>query len=54
MNWTKPIVHKTENIAVYFLKNANIPRIKQIDGARWSQQKVLWHIPDTIKQNVST
>jgi integrase/recombinase XerD len=40
MNWTaKPIVHKTEKrIAVYFEKNADlIARIKQIEGARWSQ-----------------
>jgi integrase/recombinase XerD len=52
MNWTaKPIVHKAEKrIAVYFEKNVDlIARIKQIDGARWSQQKVLWHIPDTIE-----
>ncbi len=52
MNWTaKPIMHKTEKrIAVYFEKNADlIARIKQIDGARWSQQKVLWHIPDRLE-----
>lgn len=52
MNWTaRPIVHKAEKrIAVYFEKNADlIARIKQIDGARWSQQKVLWHIPDTLE-----
>jgi integrase/recombinase XerD len=52
MNWTaRPIVHKAEKrIAVCFEKNADlIARIKQIDGARWSQQKVLWHIPDTIE-----
>ncbi|MFV7236732.1 tyrosine-type recombinase/integrase [Flavobacterium sp. ZB4R12] len=26
-----------------------IARIKQVDGARWSQQKTVWHIPDTIE-----
>ena len=50
MNWTaKPIVHKGEKrISVYFEKNAElIVRIKKIEGARWSQQKIVWHIPDT-------
>lgn len=61
MNWTaKPIVHKSEKrIAVYFEKNVDlIARIKQIEGARWSQQKILWHIPDTdenrIRFNISS
>ena len=52
MNWTaKPIVHKGEKrIAVYFEKNADlISCIKKIDGARWSQQKMAWHVPDTEK-----
>lgn len=26
-----------------------IARIKQIEGARWSQQKTVWHLPDTIE-----
>lgn len=50
MNWTaKPIIHKGENrIAVYFEKNPDlIARIKRLDGARWSQQKSVWHVPDT-------
>lgn len=35
-------------IAVYFEKNAAlIARIKQFDGARWSQQLKAWHLPDT-------
>jgi integrase/recombinase XerD len=52
MTWTaKPIKHKGENrIAVYFEKNQDlIARIKQIEGARWSQQKTVWHLPDTIE-----
>ncbi|RYJ50915.1 integrase [Flavobacterium petrolei] len=52
MTWTaKPIKHKGENrIAVYFEKNEDlIARIKQIEGARWSQQKTVWHLPDTIE-----
>ena len=55
MNWTaKPILHKSEKrIAVYFEKNADlIAQIKQIDGARWSQQKTLWHIPDTEENRI--
>ena len=52
MTWAaKLIKHKSENrIAVYFEKNQDlIARIKQIEGARWSQQKTVWHIPDTIE-----
>ena len=43
MNWeAKIITHKgSKRIAVYFEKNADlIARIKQIDGARWSQSLV--------------
>lgn len=52
MTWAaKLIKHNSENrIAVYFEKNKDlIIRIKQIEGARWSQQKTVWHIPDTIE-----
>lgn len=52
MIWTaKPIKHNNENrIAVYFEKNQDlIARIKQIEGARWSQQKTVWHLPDTTE-----
>jgi integrase/recombinase XerD len=52
MTWAaKLIKHNSENrIAVYFQKNQDlIARIKQIEGARWSQQKTVWHIPDTIE-----
>jgi integrase/recombinase XerD len=50
MNWTaKPVTHKgSKRIAVYFQKNANlIARIKQLEGVRWSQSLVAWHLPDT-------
>ena len=50
MKWTaKIITHKgIKRIAVYFEKNADlIARIKEIDGARWSQSLVAWHLPDT-------
>jgi len=50
MNWSaKIITHKgSKRIAVYFEKNAAlIARIKEIDGARWSQSLVAWHLPDT-------
>ncbi|MEO8236395.1 MAG: site-specific integrase [Flavobacterium sp.] len=55
MNWTaKPIVHKGEKrIAVYFEKNTDlISRIKKIENARWSQQKLAWHIPDTEENRI--
>ena len=52
MTWAaKLIKHNSENrIAVYFEKNQDlIARIKQIEGARWSQQKTVWHLPDTLE-----
>ncbi|RDI50476.1 site-specific tyrosine recombinase/integron integrase [Flavobacterium glaciei] len=52
MTWSaKLIKHNSESrIAVYFEKNQDlIARIKQIAGARWSQQKTVWHLPDTIE-----
>jgi integrase/recombinase XerD len=52
MTWAaKLIKHNSENrIAVYFEKNKDlIARIKQVEGARWSQQKTVWHIPDTLE-----
>lgn len=50
MIWTvKLIKHRSENrIGVQFEKDpALIKRIKQFEDARWSQQKKLWHLPDT-------
>jgi len=55
MNWSaKIITHRgTKRIAVYFEKNAEwIARIKEIDGARWSQSLVAWHLPDTEENRV--
>lgn len=55
MNWeAKIITHKgSKRIAVYFEKNADlIARIKQIDGARWSQSLVTWHLPDTEENRI--
>ena len=55
MNWeAKIITHKgSKRIAVYFEKNAEwIARIKQIDGARWSQSLVAWHLPDTEENRI--
>ncbi len=55
MNWeAKIITHRgSKRIAVYFEKNAEwIARIKQIDGARWSQSLVAWHLPDTEENRV--
>lgn len=50
MKWeAKLIVHRKESrIGVYFEKNSQlIERIKKLDGARWSQSKKVWHLPDT-------
>ncbi|MDP2067600.1 MAG: site-specific integrase [Lutibacter sp.] len=50
MSWKVQLIkHLGENrIAIYFEKNAElISQIKKIDGARWSQSKRVWHIPDT-------
>ncbi|MFV8364637.1 tyrosine-type recombinase/integrase [Flavobacterium sp. ZT3P35] len=55
MNWkAAPLKHRDENrIALYFEKNQElIQQVKQINGARWSQQKKLWHIPDTIENRI--
>jgi integrase/recombinase XerD len=50
MNWTAKIVthNREQRIAVYFEKDAAlIAWIKTFTGARWSQTKVYWHLPDT-------
>ena len=50
MQWTAKIIkHKGESrIAVFFEKDTDlIAIIKQIDGAKWSQQLITWHVPDT-------
>lgn len=50
MNWNvKLLKHNGEpRIGVYFEKNSElIARIKAFEGARWSQSKRAWHIPDT-------
>ncbi|MCW2120965.1 tyrosine-type recombinase/integrase [Flavobacterium sp. 7A] len=55
MNWSaKSIQHKgTERIAVYFEKNTElINRIKQIQGAKWSSSKMVWHLPDTDENRI--
>lgn len=55
MKWeAKPIKHRgSQRIAVYFEKNAEwIARIKQVEGATWSQTLGVWHIPDTAENRV--
>ena len=55
MNWSAKIIsHKgNKRIAVYFEKNADlIARIKEIDGARWSQSLIAWHVPDTEENRI--
>ena len=55
MNWSAKIIthKKVKRIAVYFEKNADlIARIKKIDGARWSQSLIAWHLPDTEENRI--
>jgi integrase/recombinase XerD len=55
MKWeAKVITHRKEKrIAVYFEKNAElIARIKQVEGARWSQTLGVWHLPDTLENRI--
>jgi integrase/recombinase XerD len=55
MTWeAKTITHRKEKrIAVYFEKNAEwIARIKQLEGARWSQTMGVWHLPDTLENRI--
>ncbi|WP_310377544.1 site-specific integrase [Flavobacterium sp.] len=55
MLWNSKIVkHRKESrIAVYFEKDPEmIARIKVIDGARWSQSLVAWHLPDTFENRI--
>ncbi len=55
MNWSaKCITHKKEKrIAVYFEKDIDlIARIKRLDGSRWSQSLMAWHLPDTEENRV--
>ncbi len=55
MKWeAKAIKHRgSQRIAVYFEKNAEwIARIKQVEGATWSQTLGVWHIPDTEENRV--
>jgi integrase/recombinase XerD len=50
MEWeAKLIRHRGEDrIAVYFKKDPLlIARVKKLDGVRWSQQLLVWHLPDT-------
>lgn len=52
MIWSAKLInHRNEDrIGVKFEKDKElIQRIKLISGARWSQQKKLWHIPDTLE-----
>lgn len=55
MKWeAKIITHKKEKrIAVYFEKNTDlIARIKKLEGSRWSQSLLAWHVPDTDQNRV--
>lgn len=55
MKWeAKIITHRgNKRIAVYFEKNAEwIARIKQVEGARWSQSLMAWHLPDTLENRI--
>ncbi len=52
MDWSaKLITHRGQDrIGIIFEKNPElIRRVKLISNSRWSQQKKLWHIPDTAE-----
>ena len=55
MKWSAKIItyKKEKRIAVYSEKNADfIARIKLVEGSRWSQSLVAWHIPDTEENRI--
>ena len=55
MKWEAKIIkHKGESrIAVLFEKDTDlIARIKQVEGSRWSQQRKVWHLPDTDENRI--
>jgi integrase/recombinase XerD len=55
MKWTAQVIthQKEKRIAVFFEKNPElIARIKQLAGARWSQSKKVWHIPDNDENRI--
>jgi integrase/recombinase XerD len=55
MKWQAKVIqhNKESRIAVYFEKNMDfIVRIKKLEGARWSQTLVAWHLPDTEENRV--
>ena len=55
MNWSSKLIHnkKEIRIAVYFEKNAQlIDRIKQFEGAKWSQTLKVWHLPDNENNRI--
>jgi integrase/recombinase XerD len=57
MKWeSKIITHKKESrIAVYFEKNPDfIARIKQLDGARWSQTLGVCPIPKQTEYDLKS
>nr|WP_315245773.1 site-specific integrase [uncultured Flavobacterium sp.] len=55
MNWSSKLIHhkKEIRIAVYFEKNVQlIERIKQFQGAKWSQTLRVWHLPDNEQNRI--
>lgn len=55
MKWTAQLIthQKEKRIAVFFEKNpVLIARIKQLAGARWSQSKKVWHLPDNDENRI--
>lgn len=55
MHWEAKIItlNKEKRIAVYFDKKADlIARIKKLEGSRWSQVLMVWHLPDTVENRI--
>lgn len=55
MKWESKLIKHNGivRIAVVFEKNVElIARVKLIEGSRWSQSLVVWHIPDTDENRI--
>lgn len=55
MHWEAKVItlNKEKRIAVYFDKKADlIARIKKLEGSRWSQVLMVWHLPDTVENRI--
>lgn len=55
MKWEAKIIrHRSEKrIAVFFEMSLKLmDRIRSVEGAKWSQSKKVWHLPDTVENRI--